>query len=238
MYLLSCGTILWGAVTGTWFGSEKIAQLPFINELVISKIGSFGEANQDLLIFICFVIGVIQLTIAHVIRAIKVINSGKALAELGWVMILWGMFFAAGKLIIGRVFPSQAHWLFIIGSVLVLFFSKKEKGVIKGTLSTLTELPLNIISSFSDIVSYLRLFAVGYASVIVAQSFNDMALAGGINSAVSAFAAAVILFFGHALNIILGGMAVVVHGVRLNMLEFSGHLGMQWSGKKYEPFRE
>ena len=50
--------------------------------------------------------------------------------------------------------------------------------------------------------------------------------------------AALILFLGHALNILLALMAVIVHGVRLNMLEFSGHLDMEWSGIKYEPFRE
>jgi len=43
---------------------------------------------------------------------------------------------------------------------------------------------------------------------------------------------------GHALNIVLGLMAIIVHGIRLNLLEFSGHLGMQWSGKEYSPFKE
>ena len=82
------------------------------------------------------------------------------------------------------------------------------------------------------------LFAVGYATVIVAESFNNMALAGGIGSVIKGLGAAMILFLGHALNILLGFMAVIVHGIRLNMLEFSSHLGMQWSGKKYEPFCE
>jgi V/A-type H+-transporting ATPase subunit I len=49
--------------------------------------------------------------------------------------------------------------------------------------------------------------------------------------------AAFALFFGHALNIVMGGMAIFVHGIRLNMLEFSGHLGMEWSGFPYRPFR-
>jgi V/A-type H+-transporting ATPase subunit I len=104
--------------------------------------------------------------------------------------------------------------------------------------ATLVELPLSVIGSFSDVVSYLRLFAVGYASVVLSSTFNDMALAGGINSIIGGLGAALILFLGHTLNIILGMMAVVVHGIRLNMLEFSGHLGMQWSGKKYDPFSE
>ncbi|NQT06695.1 MAG: hypothetical protein HQ575_04045, partial [Candidatus Omnitrophica bacterium] len=103
---------------------------------------------------------------------------------------------------------------------------------------TLGNLPLSIISAFSDVVSYLRLFAVGYASVIVANSFNNMAMEAGFGSIASGLGAAFILFFGHALNIALGIIAVVVHGIRLNMLEFSGHLGMQWSGREYKPFKE
>ena len=52
------------------------------------------------------------------------------------------------------------------------------------------------------------------------------------------FAAVLILAFGHGLNIILNMLSVIVHGVRLNTLEFSGHLGMSWSGFKYKPFSE
>jgi len=236
MYLFSVGTIIWGALTGTWFGAEKIAQLPFLNNLIIAKVNSFSGDNQHFMIFLCFVIGVVHLTIAHLLKAVRVINSFKVLAEVGWIMILWGMFFAAGKFVLSNVFPPQAGWLLIGGMVLVLFCSNPEKGFIKGTLSTLAELPLGVISSFSDIVSYLRLFAVGFATVVVAESFNNMALGGGISGVLSGIAAVMILFLGHTLNILLGCMAVIVHGIRLNMLEFSGHLGMQWSGKKYEPF--
>jgi V/A-type H+-transporting ATPase subunit I len=237
MYILSGGTIIWGAITGTWFGVERISQLPFFSSLVIEKIGSFTD-SQNFVIFLCFVIGVVQLTIAHVLKGIRVINSVLALAEAGWILILWGMFFAAGKFVIARPFPPAAGWLLVGGISLVLLFSNLQKGIFKGALITLANLPLSVISSFSDIVSYLRLFAVGYATVIVADSFNNMALAGGVNSIIGGLGAAIILFLGHVLNIILGFMAVIVHGIRLNMLEFSSHLGMQWSGKKYEPFCE
>jgi len=238
LYVLSVSTIAWGAITGTWFGSRAISELPFFNALIVGKFNSFSAGNQNFLIFICFLIGAIQLTIAHLLRAVRVFNSVKAGAEAGWIMILWGMFFAAGKFVLGNAFPSFGMWLFAGGISLVLFCSNTEKGIVKGALSTLANLPLSVISSFSDIVSYLRLFAVGYATVIVAESFNNMALAGGITGAISVASAALILFFGHLLNIALGFMAVIVHGVRLNMLEFSGHLGMQWTGKKYEPFCE
>jgi len=238
LYLLSAATIVWGAVTGTWFGAETIAKLPVFSSLVIQSVYSFSKGNQDFLIFICFIIGVVQLTIAHLFRIVRMINSPAAVAQAGWILILWGMFFAAGKFVIGRYFPPGAGWMLAVGIIMVLFFSNTQKGFLKGALTTLVDLPLSVIGSFSDIVSYLRLFAVGYATVIVASSFNDMALAGGVHSVIGAFGSAMVLFFGHLLNIILGFMAVIVHGIRLNMLEFSGHLGMQWSGKEYEPFRE
>ena len=238
MYVLSVGTIVWGAITGTWFGSEQIAALPILNKLVIGKLNSFSSSNQNFLIFICFVIGAAHLTIAHLYKAVREINSIKALAQAGWMMIVWGMFFAAGKFVLSNPFPSFGVWLFAVGISCVIFFSNPEKGFFKGALGTLANIPLSVIGCFSDVVSYLRLFAVGYATVVVAQSFNSMALSGGIKGVVSAVAAVFILFFGHLLNIALSCMAVIVHGIRLNMLEFSGHLGMQWTGKKYKPFCE
>ena len=49
---------------------------------------------------------------------------------------------------------------------------------------------------------------------------------------------ATILLIGHSLNLVMGALSVVVHGVRLNLLEFSGHMNMEWSGYRYEPFKD
>ena len=74
-------------------------------------------------------------------------------------------------------------------------------------------------------------------TVEIAKSFN--AIAAGLGSGPFAILiGGVILLFGHSLNMAMGALSVVVHGVRLNMLEFSGHLGMEWSGKPYKPFKE
>jgi V/A-type H+-transporting ATPase subunit I len=238
LLVLSGTTIIWGLLSGTWFGLEKIAQIPFLNSMIIDQIDSFAESNQTFMMFLCFTIGVIHLSIAHGMRALRVLPSPRALGEVGWIAILWSLFFLAGKLVINRPIPDFMSILFITGTVLTLLFSNFQKNVLKGVMATVGDLPLSIISSFSDIVSYLRLFAVGYASVIVAQSFNDMALGAGIHSVLSGLIAALVLFFGHSLNIVLGVMSVVVHGVRLNMLEFSGHLNMQWAGQHYRPFKD
>ncbi len=238
MYVLSIVTIIWGAVTGTWFGFEKVAQLPVFKNVIISKMYSFNPGNEKFLQLMCFIIGAFHLSIAHAIVVFRRINSLKALAQLGWIAIIWSLFFVAGDLVLSRPMPQITGWLFAAGAAFVVLFSNPQKNVFKGLLLSLADLPLNVISSFSDVVSYIRLFAVGYASVVVASSFNEMALAGGVSNIWSALIAALILFVGHALNVVLGLMAIIVHGIRLNLLEFSGHLDMQWSGKKYEPFKE
>lgn len=238
IYLLGGCTVVWGALTGTWFGIEALSKAPVLRSVVIEKIGSFSGDNQNFMIQICFIIGAVHLTLAHIMKIARQINSLKALSEAGWIMILWGMFFLAGKFVLAGDFPAAAGWLLGAGIVLVMFFTAPEKGIIKGMLSVLAQLPLSVISSFSDIVSYLRLFAVGVATVVVADSFNKMAWPGAPASFIGGFLSALVLFLGHSLNIALGCMAVIVHGIRLNMLEFSGHLGMQWSGKAYEPFKE
>ena len=64
-------------------------------------------------------------------------------------------------------------------------------------------------------------------------------MAGPLLGHLVTFMAFVLLVcFGHGLNMILNLLSVIVHGVRLNTLEFSNHLGMSWSGFKYSPFRE
>ena len=99
-------------------------------------------------------------------------------------------------------------------------------------------LPLTMISSFVDILSYIRLFAVGYASVAVLAAFNEMAASIGFDSVLTAVAASVLLLFANALNIVLAGLGVLVHAVRLNTLEFSTHKGLAWQGYRlYTPFK-
>jgi len=238
MYILSITTIVWGAITGTWFGAEKIATLPFLNFLVIDKVNSFVVTNQNYMIYLCFLIGAVQLSIAHLVRAFRFMNSLVALSQVGWICILWAAFFIACQFVLNKPSSSMVLPLVVPGVILVLLFSYPQRNILKGILLSAGRLPLSAVSCFSDIVSYLRLFAVGYASVVLATTCNQMALASGVDSIVKGVIAAFILFFGHSINIILGLLAVVVHGIRLNMLEFSGHLEMEWAGKPYRPFKE
>ena len=84
-------------------------------------------------------------------------------------------------------------------------------------------------------MSYIRLFAVGMAGLAIAQSFN--AIGAGFSGPLVIFGIVIVLI-GHALNLVMAFLSVVVHGVRLNLLEFSGQLGMEWTGTAYAPFKK
>lgn len=239
IYVLSGSTIIWGVLSGTYFGAEHIAQLPFLKDLVLPNIASFGFDNINFMMHLSFLIGAIHLTVAHGIRVFQFINSIKALSEVGWIALVWGLFFITEQLVLGNPAPTWYKWLFIFGTSLVILFSKESENFFKSMGSSIANLPLSLISGFSDIVSYVRLFAVGMATAAVAASFNNMALPDGLSGLgiLDLLMAAIALLLGHTLNIALALMAVMVHGIRLNMLEFAGHLGVQFSGEAYKPFK-
>jgi V/A-type H+-transporting ATPase subunit I len=237
--VLSISTMIWGVLSGTYFGAEQIARLPVLKEMVIPNIASFGVDNINFMMHLSFLIGAIHLTVAHLVRAVQFINSVKALSEVGWVSLVWGLYFITEQLVLGNAAPTWYNWLFIIGALLVILFSQESNSLLKSMAASIANLPLSLISGFSDIVSYVRLFAVGMATAAVAASFNNMALPDGMAGMgiLDLLMAAVALLLGHTLNIALALMAVMVHGIRLNMLEFAGHLGVQFSGEAYKPFK-
>ncbi len=236
MILFSASTIVWGALSGVYFGSAAIARLPVLRSLVVPRLDGFVEANSAFMMYLCFIIGLAHLTLAHLLNVVRLWPSPRFLGQVGWIAIVWAVFFLVGNLVSGKPLPGIFGPLLIGGILLALLFSNFQRRVLKGIMTTLVDLPLSVIGTFSDLMSYLRLFAVGFASLTVAGSFNAMAVGSGVRSVGQAVLAAVVLLFGHSLNLVLGGMSVLVHGVRLNMLEFSNHLGQQWTGLRYDPF--
>ena len=219
---------------------EAIAKKTFLSKIIIPRIATFGADNAEFIMLLCFLIGTVHLSIAHTINFMRNLPRLAAFADLGWLSILWGMFLVIRWILLKQPLNPATLWLIAGGLVVVTICGEQKGNFIKGFLLGLAKLPikmLNSISAFSDIVSYVRLFAVGLAGIEIAKSFNAIGAEIGFGVPLG-FMAALILFFGHALNIAMGAMSVIVHGIRLNMLEFSGHLGMEWTGTPYKPFSD
>ncbi|MEJ2356485.1 MAG: hypothetical protein P8Y13_00195 [Deinococcales bacterium] len=226
--VMSICTIVWGVLTGTYFG---IALLPH----PLKAVQVTWLTDQSHMILLSFLIGAVHLTVAHGWNVIRFFPSPRALAQLGWIFSTWTMFFLARSMVLGTGFPHVMLYVLAAGIVLIVLFMTPPKAL-KSEWFNHVMLPLSLVSNFVDLVSYVRLFAVGAATFAIAQAFNQMAVGSGIGNVVAGAVAALVLFFGHTLNILLATMGVLVHGVRLNMLEFASHLGMEWTGRPYRPF--
>ncbi len=251
MLITSLSTIVWGLVTGSIFGiSPAFLQNTFFAKLWIPFLDPLRERTAQNIMGLCFLIGAVQLSIGHLWNVIELARekSLKALEQLGWTLTTWFMFFLADDMVIGgnmsrylgspdalKPFTGSAvDYAALAGVGLILFFMMKPREIKDGWFN-LVLLPLNLIGNFTDVVSYVRLFAVGTAGFAVAAAFNTM-IFGGEVTLLGGLIGAVLAFLAHTLNILLCVMGVLVHGIRLNTLEFSNHKGISWSGAPYRPF--
>ncbi len=269
--LVSMATVVWGAVTCTWFGipSDMLPEwltnlsIPFISSAYSDKLWNVPwisdpaiglTKDQNLQIF-CFSLALVQLCVAHIKAALRNGKDGKGLkvlGDLGSLMQLIGMFWVVLAMVVnGQVFQmlgsiggfpigKVAVSLIAIGFALSFIFANYEGSIgasILESCKNIISVLLGVVNVFSDIVSYIRLWAVGLAGAAISETVNT--LAGPIlGHAILFIAAIVLLVFGHGLNMILNVLSVIVHGVRLNTLEFCTHIGMSWSGVKYQPFAD
>ena len=223
--ILSCAAVAWGAATGNYFGTAMLPGIPHLTEAAIK------DKNTQL---VCFFLGFVQICVGHFWRAVINMKWRNVGAQLGWVLVMMGNFILVDKMLVEPgEYPSIMIYFYAVGILLIAICEVdwKDAGSIFG-------FPSNIINSFVDLLSYIRLFAVGMASYYLAFSFNMMAENVMKTGLIGIIAGLVILLLGHSLNIALAILSVLVHGVRLNTLEFSNHVGLQWAGFAYKPFAE
>ncbi len=256
--ILGLSTVIWGIVTCTWFGIPAERLPDFFKTISVKPISSAYTneltgftTDQNLQIF-CFTLALIQLSVAHLKGMAANRKSLKFFGELGSLLQLIGMYY----LVLNLVVSSEAFkldkviynipigyvelGLIAFGFVLSFIFANYEGSIGKSIMASvkgIIPVILGVVNVFSDIVSYIRLWAVGLAGAAISSTVNSMA-GPLLGHAILFLIAVILLVFGHGLNMVLNLLSVLVHGVRLNTLEFSSHLGMSWSGIKYKPFSE
>ena len=203
--LLGLSTVLWGTLTCTWFGlsADQIPlwlqklSIPVISNVYADRIwhpfwteGETGLTTAQNLQIFCFSLALIQLTIAHIKGVKRNIKSLKMLGDIGSILQLFGIYYLVLSLVVNpEVFSfslvisgipvgTVAIALIGIGFLLSFVFSNYEGNIIKSILASLTNIVsvlLGVVNVFSDIVSYIRLWAVGLAGAAIAATVNELA---------------------------------------------------------------
>ena len=120
--------------------------------------------------------------------------------------------------------PYQVHQVIVLGERPLDHFSFPSGHTLHAVMVTVT---LGYIQPILFVVMLPFTLLIALSRMILGLHYPSDVIVG-----------AIIMIIGHVLNIVMGFLSVVVHGVRLNLLEFSGQLGMEWSGTAYNPFRD
>lgn len=227
--LLTGFSLIYGVLVGSYFGvAPAEGSLPA--KMVILNVNDAGT-----MMGLSIVIGVLHLVLANVMNAARFGVSQKALAPLGWTAAIIGGFLLA---VSGKARPTlhtAGLVTLALGGLLIFLFSGAGQKPVARIVSGLLAFT-KVTSAFGDVLSYLRLFALGLASASLAVAFNDMA--GQLRDAVPGagiLLAIIVLLIGHALNMILSLSSAVIHGLRLNVIEFF-NWGLPEEGKTFQPF--
>ena len=222
-FFLFVGLSLYGVLTNTYFGETKTW---------VSGFDSNSTEGIAFLQWVCFTIGAVHLSLAHLWKAWRKPRTVELLSDLGWVLFIWAMYALVCVLVLQQAAPFWMVPLFVVSLVLILLFTAPSWNIPMAIAQGLGAVALNASAFLSDIISYIRLWAVGFSGGVLAHSFNELAWP------LPWYVAIVALTVGHLMNFSLGLIAILAHGVRLNLLEFSNHLELGWTGRAYDPFKK
>ena len=229
---LGLATVLFGVLTGTVFGVSLLQdQFEWLGD--IRKV----MLNSDQAFQMALVLGVVQILFG---LAVKAVNKGRqfgwqyGIAPVGWILLVLSLA-DIGMLKLVVPYSSYVAWFAV---ALILFFSDPKAGLFSRLGSGAWAL-YGITGIFGDLLSYIRLFALGIASAILGLVVNDIGLQiQGSMEIVGPILFVIFLLVGHTANLLIASLGAFVHPMRLTFVEFYKNAGFEGGGKPYDPLRQ
>ena len=232
--LFGASTILCGTLSGSFFGfSLYDLNIPFVQ-----KMKDLLYTDNSTMFTVSLCIGVVQILFGMIIKAINLtIQCGfkYALSTIGWFVLLVTIIVAV---LLKVPFSSPVIIAFIaLGAIGILFFQSPGKNPLLNVGLALWDTYNMATGLLGDVLSYVRLFALGLSGGILANVFNSMAVGMSPKTPVIGFIVTALIFcVGHALNIFMNILGAVVHPMRLTFVEFFKNAGYTGGGEEYRPF--
>jgi len=229
-------TFVMGILFGNFFGIElgKVAFLSGLNPLFL---------DSSKIFMLSLIIGGIQILFGLVIKAANQMRQSGflfALGSIGWIVLILN--FVLFSFIIDKNSPALESLeiikkgVYIASALLVLLFTDPAAKIHMRFASGLWNFYSTITGIFGDLLSYIRLFALGLSSSILGLVVNKMAVAFGEISLIGPILFILIIVFGHVGNLAISSLGAFVHPLRLTLVEFYKNAGFTGGGEKYNPF--
>lgn len=247
-FLLGLSTTLMGVVGGTFFG---IMLHPDDYKYAFELSGWLKTyqgyiLSSDNLMLVALGLGYFQVIFAMFINLVnKIIQLGfkHGFAQMGWIIIVMITipFYAMGTMeIISVELANKVAMISgIVGAIPALFMNTPGKNIFLNFGTGLWDAYGMASGLLGDVLSYIRLFALGISSAILGNVFNSLAMDLSPDTVVlRQIVMILILLFGHGLNFFMAALGSFVHPLRLTFVEFYKNAGFEGGGVKYAPFKE
>ena len=242
---LGVGTTIVGLFLGTFFGMPLL-EASWYPEALKHLIISGNVMGFDAQMVLAIGIGVFHICLAMVVKALcftKRFGFAEALSVWGWVLLI------VGGLIVLSVsallnLPSQVtKWIIIaiasVSALAIYIFNKPGRNPLLNIGAGLWDTYNMATGLLGDVLSYVRLYALGLAGGMLGGAFNSIALMVlGENPTWQWLPFLLILLFGHVLNILMSALGAFVHPLRLTFVEYFKNSGYEGKGQIYQPFKK
>lgn len=240
---LGAGTFVIGIVMHTFFGYD-ISQASWVPGWLKKCMVTGNIAGFDANMVLSVLIGILHLSLAFILKAVYATRKNgfaNSLGTWGWTLLIVGGVIVGGISLTGVLSSTVTKWIIIaigvISAVGIFLLSDIHRNPLKNIAPGLWETYNTATGLLGDVLSYLRLYALGLAGGMLGKAFNDIAAmtVGDGSFGVGWLAFAVIFLVGHALNLAMCCLGAFVHPLRLNFLEFFKNSGYEGKGRTYRP---
>lgn len=238
-------TTVFGMILGTFFGVSLVElNLPSeLKEFMI--VGKIGDTSYDKQMLLALIIGVVHISIAMLVKAIgQTVRFGfkESLSAWGWLLLVVG-FITTGSLSFFKVISEDVStWAFIliggIASIGIYLLNNIHRNVFVNIGAGVWDTYNMATGLMGDVLSYIRLYALGLAGGMLGGVFNQLAFMvnDAAGPAIGWLFCGLILVFGHTLNIAISCLSAFVHPLRLTFVEYFKNSGYEGKGEAYKPF--
>lgn len=229
-FIFGCATLVVGCLTSNFFGVSLFEAFPPLKQYTV-----FTDPQQ--LFTLSLAIGLVQILFG---MCVQVANRWRqhgfmtALPTIGWIIIILSLLGMAGKDMVGEGVANIAQYTALVGIALILFFNDLKANIFLRVGKGVWEL-YNITGIFGDLLSYVRLFALGLSGGVLGIVVNQ--LAGQLLGipVLGIILYALFLLVGHTGVLLLSALGAFVHPMRLTFVEFYKNAGFTGGGRAYKP---
>ena len=245
--VLGVGTTVVGFFLGTFMGID-LYQAEWVPQALKSVMIKGEVMGYDIQMVLALCIGVFHICLAMVVKAIcytKQFGFKENIATWGWTLLIVGGLLVAilGMTVLpAAVFKGAIIAVGTVSALAIYIFNTPGRNPLINIGAGLWETYNMATGILGDVLSYIRLYALGLAGGMLGAAFNNlglMVMGGSTEGATWQWLPFVlILVLGHVLNLAMSALGAFVHPLRLSFVEYFKNAGYEGKGTLYKPFKK